>query len=120
MIDISNNFFHLFHNDDFLNHSVYFNNFFSITFNFDNLFYFPFDLFNLFNDHGDFYNFFDNLLNVIVNSNELWDDSFDFNKFRNLNHDLSESLHFIDLRNSYNFLNDFLDNLLSSNNLLHS
>ena len=81
MINISHNLLHLLHNDNFLYNSLNFNNFFTMAFNLDYFLNLSLYFFELFDDHWYFNNLLYYLLNVVVDSDQLRNDFFDFDEF---------------------------------------
>ncbi len=120
MVDIPDNLFEFFYNNGLLDNR--FDLFNSLIFISDLNYFFILsnDFFNSFNDDWYFNNLFDNVLNVSVHIDDLWDYSFDFNYLWNFNHFFMNSFNFINFRYCDCSLNNLFDNLLSCNDLLNN
>ncbi len=119
MVDVSNNFFELFHNDWFFNYFFDFLYGFIFISDFNNFFVLSDDLFKLFNDNWDFNNLFNYVLDISVNVYQLRYNFFNLSQFRYLNNNFSYSLNLMNFWNCDSFFNNFLNNLLGSHYLLN-
>lgn len=120
MIDVSDNFFELLDNHCLLYYSFNLFDSFVLVSHFYNFLVLSHNLFYLLHNNWNLDDLLYNVLNIPVYINNLWNQSFDFDYFGNLNYFLCVSLNFVDLRDSVGFFNYFLNNLLGSNNLLHN
>ncbi len=89
-----------------------------MRFNRHYLLLFTYHFFYIFNYDWDFDNLFDYLLDVLVNSHDLRNNPFYFNNLGNLHKFFLDSLNLVYLRNGDSLLDNFFNDLLSSNYLL--
>lgn len=119
MIDVTDNFLELFHNHSLLNNRLDLFHCLVLASYLDNLFILSNNFLNLFNNDRHLNNLLHHILNVSIHVNNLWNDSFNFNNFGNLDNLLLQSLYFINFRHSDCSFNNFLHNLLGCHNLLN-
>ena len=119
VVNVFDDFFHLFHDGDSLNDPFDFNHLGSDISNRDNLLLLYFDFSHFFNDSRHFNNFLYQFLNILVDFDHLGNDSFYFNDFWNFYQFLDYLFNFVNSGYDCGFLNDFFYDLLGSNDFLH-
>ncbi len=119
MVDIFDDLFHLLENGYFLDHPLNLHDLWPDGVYRYDLLLFDLNFFDSLDNPGHLYDLFDNFLNVLVYSDNLGNNPFDFDDLGNLYQFRNHFLHFVDSRNYRWTLDNLFDDLLRCDNLLN-